>query len=118
MATVMSGLSSTQQVNVVVDASDCERENASVPADTGHVAPEPYFFGDELLSFFGAEDDMEVMFGEGVGHVLCRPYGAQSFIELSQRSGCARLARLPSRWANFFRASGAVATRVRTYWTP
>jgi len=62
----MSGFSST---------SDGESENASVSADADHVTPElrPDGFRDELLSFLGAEDDVEMVFVKVVEHFLCRP---------------------------------------------
>jgi len=60
-------------VNVVLDASDRESENAFVPADAGDVAPElrPDFFCDELLPLFSAEDDVGVVFGESVCRLVC-----------------------------------------------
>jgi len=44
-------------VNVVVNASDGESQDALVPADAGDVAPElsANFFCDELLSLFSAD---------------------------------------------------------------
>ena len=60
-----------QDMHMVVRPVDRDRFNSLVMADAGHIGPKLglYFFRNELVSFFGAEDQVDVDAGKGMGHV-------------------------------------------------
>src|SRR5215471_20364255 len=61
-----------QDMHMVVRPVDRDRFNSLVMADAGHIGPKLglYFFRNELVSFFGAEDQVDVDAGKGMGHAV------------------------------------------------
>src|SRR6185312_2058229 len=62
----------------VIHAADGAGFYADVFRDAGHVVPEFGLIFDELFALFGAEDDVNVVAGECLGHGGCRPFRART----------------------------------------